>query len=78
MLWTDGSLRQPDNKVFPMNSSPTPQKIKYVGLDVHAETIAVAIADPSGDLRSYGNIPAHSHALDRLHRRLTEDGSEIR
>lgn len=78
MLWTDGSLRQPDNKVFPMNSSPTPQKIKYVGLDVHAETIAVAIADPSGDLRSYGNIPAHTHALDKLHRRLTEDGSEVR
>ena len=53
-------------------------KIKHVGLDVHAETVAVAIADHSGDLRSFGNIPANTHALDKLHRRLVEDGSEIR
>ena len=60
-----------------MNSSPTEPKLKYVGLDVHAETIAVAIAD-SAELRSYGNIPAHTHALDRLHKRLSEDGSQVR
>jgi hypothetical protein len=52
--------------------------VKYVGLDVHAETIAVALAAPSGDAHSYGNIPAHTHALDKLHKRLATDGGEIR
>jgi transposase len=61
-----------------MNSSPTAQRIKHVGLDVHAESVAVGIADSNGDLRSYGNIPAHTVALDKLHRRLSEDGSEVR
>ena len=61
-----------------MTSSSTAKTIKYVGLDVHAETIAVAVADSHGDLRSYGNIPAHTVALHKLHRRLSEDGSEVR
>ena len=61
-----------------MNPSPTPSRVKYVGLDVHAQTVAVAIADDSGGLRSHGTVPAHSHALDRLHRKLSEDGSEVR
>src|SRR5262245_51854813 len=61
-----------------MNSSPTVKTIKYVGLDVHAETIAVAVAVSGGELRSYGTIAAHTHALDRLHKRLSEPGVEIR
>ncbi|MBN9691891.1 MAG: hypothetical protein J0M24_16745 [Verrucomicrobia bacterium] len=61
-----------------MNSSPTKKTIKYVGLDVHAETIAVALADSSGEPRSYGNIPAHTAALDKLHKRLLQDASEVR
>ena len=27
-------------------------KIRFVGLDVHAETIAVAVAEPGGEVRS--------------------------
>lgn len=61
-----------------MNPSPTVSKIKYVGLDVHAETIAVAIADSSGAVRPYGIIPAHTHSVDRLVKRLAEDGTEVR
>jgi hypothetical protein len=30
------------------------EKIRFVGLDVHAETIAVAIAEPDGAVRSLG------------------------
>lgn len=61
-----------------MNSSPTKPSIKHVGLDVHGETIAVAIAEAIGEVRSYGNIPAHSHAVDKLHKKLTEDGAVVR
>ena len=57
-----------------MNPSPTVSKIKYVGLDVHAETIAVAIADSTGNVRGYGTIPAHTHAVDKLLKKLADDG----
>jgi transposase len=32
-------------------------KIRFIGLDVHAGTIAIAVAEPSGEVRSYGVIP---------------------
>ena len=32
-------------------------KIRFVGLDVHADTIAVAVAEPDGEVRSLGVIP---------------------
>jgi len=31
-------------------------KVRFLGLDVHAETIAVAIAEPDGEVRSLGTI----------------------
>jgi len=61
-----------------MTSSLTPSTIKYVGLDVHAETIAVAIARGGGEACSYGTIPAHSHSMDRLHKKLCVDGAQVR
>jgi hypothetical protein len=33
------------------------KKVRFLGLDVHAETIAVAIAEPDGEVRSLGIIP---------------------
>ena len=30
------------------------EKLRFVGLDVHAETIAVAVAEPEGEVRSLG------------------------
>ena len=32
-------------------------KLRFVGLDVHAETIAVAVAELAGEIRSLGVIP---------------------
>ncbi len=32
-------------------------KLRFVGLDVHAETIAVAVAEAGGEVRSLGIIP---------------------
>lgn len=51
---------------------------RFVGLDVHAETIAVAVAEPGrGEVRSVGTIPNSPEAVRKLVRRLGE-GSELR
>jgi len=54
--------------------------IHYVGLDVHKETIAPAIA-PEGaeEVRSYGNIPGTLDALDKMIKKieLAPDGSKV-
>jgi hypothetical protein len=33
------------------------KRIKFVGLDVHAETISVGVAEQGGEIRSLGVIP---------------------
>src|SRR5436309_10642146 len=40
--------------------------VRFVGLDVHAETIAVAVAEPGGEVRSLGVIPNRLEAIRRL------------
>ena len=32
------------------------KRIKFVGLDVHAETISVAVAEQGGEIRSLGPL----------------------
>src|SRR5437867_2213771 len=55
------------------------KKVHYIGLDVHKETIAVAIA-PAGDteLRNYGIIGGALDALDKVIKKLQQPGVELR
>lgn len=43
---------------------------RFVGLDVHADSIAVAVAEPSGEIRSLGTIPGDPDAVRKLLRKL--------
>jgi transposase len=42
------------------------KNIRFVGLDVHAETVAVAVADSDGEVRSLGMIPNRPESIRRL------------
>lgn len=42
------------------------KNVRFVGLDVHAETIAVAVAEPGGEVRSLGVIPNRRESVRRL------------
>ena len=46
------------------------EKVRFLGLDVHAETIAVAIAEPDGSVRSLGTIANREDAVRKLVGRL--------
>ncbi len=45
-------------------------RIKFVGLDVHADTIAVAVAEQEGEARSLGIIPNREESVRKLLRKL--------
>jgi transposase len=42
------------------------EKLRFLGLDVHAETIAVAVAEPDGEVRSLGTIPNRAESVRKL------------
>ena len=46
------------------------KKVRFVGLDVHADTIAVAVAEPGGTVRSMGVIPNRPESIRRLVKQL--------
>jgi len=45
-------------------------KVRFLGLDVHADTIAVALAEPDGEVRSLGIIPNCLESLRKLVKKL--------
>ena len=45
-------------------------KVRFLGLDVHAETITVAIAEPDGEVRSLGTIANRAESIRKLVKKL--------
>jgi hypothetical protein len=45
-------------------------KVQFVGLDVHAETIAVVVAETGGEVRSIGVIPNRLESVRKLVHKL--------
>jgi hypothetical protein len=46
------------------------EKVRYLGLDVHAETISVALAEPDGEVRSLGTIANREESIRKLVKKL--------
>lgn len=46
------------------------KKVRFLGLDVHAETIAVAVAEPDGEVRSLGVIANRGESVRKLVKKL--------
>ena len=41
-------------------------KVRFIGLDVHADTIAVGVAEPDGEVRSLGMIPNRLESIRKM------------
>lgn len=46
------------------------KKVRFIGLDVHADTVAVAVAEPHGEVRSIGVIPNRPESIRKLVNKL--------
>jgi transposase len=46
------------------------KKVRFIGLDVHADTIAVAVAEPGGEVRPLGMIPNRPESIRKLVKKL--------
>jgi transposase len=50
-------------------------KVRFVGLDVHADTITVAVAETGGEVRSLGTIPNRLESIRKLIGKLAPAGT---
>lgn len=50
---------------------------RFVGMDVHAETLAVAVGEGRGQVRSLGTIPNRGEAVERLLKKLGKPGELV-
>jgi len=46
------------------------EKLRFLGMDVHAETIAVAVAEPDGEVRSLGTIANREESIRKFIKKL--------
>src|SRR5690348_18136044 len=53
------------------------RRVRYIGLDVHKATIAVAIAEEEGSPSSYGTIANDPDAVRKLMRQLGGKGVDL-
>lgn len=63
------------------NKHTMKKKLLFVGLDVHAQNIGIALAEGAGgEARTYGTIPNDLHALEKVFARLRKahPGTELR
>jgi transposase len=61
------------------NQTPMSKTVQYIGLDVHKETIAVAIAPANTvEVRHYGIIGGTLEAVDKLLKKLASENIELR
>ncbi len=51
------------------------KNVRFIGLDVHAETIAVAVAEAGGEVRSLGTNPNRVESVRRLIGKLGKPAS---
>jgi transposase len=58
-----------------MRKEPVMKKVRFIGLDVHADTIAVAVAEPGGEVRALGIVPNRPESIRKLVKKLGPVGS---
>jgi transposase len=64
----------------PAHQNLMSKPILYIGMDVHADSISIAIAEPErkGEVRLYGKISSDLHSVEKLVRKLGHPGKELR